>query len=208
MTATIQTVGEKALARLVAIALRDTGQSRRVADFLLAWHNASENGGWNLAALARTARAKRMRASTSEERFVLTEPAPEGETLAAVSEDNDRHRCAGCEEAEPVSRGLCRSCYDAAYHDETYFSGNKRAVLERDGYCCRVCGVETDVVHHRKPGMDDQDWLITLCPRCHARVERSRFLRAYVSPLLAVLWREKHPDEPWQLQLGFEEEAA
>lgn len=36
-----------ALARLVEIAQRDTGQSRRVADFLLAWHNAEENGGWN-----------------------------------------------------------------------------------------------------------------------------------------------------------------
>lgn len=37
----------EALARLVKIAQRDTGQSRRVADFLLAWHNAEENGGWN-----------------------------------------------------------------------------------------------------------------------------------------------------------------
>lgn len=25
----------------------DTGQSKRVADFLLAWHNATENGGWD-----------------------------------------------------------------------------------------------------------------------------------------------------------------
>ena len=35
------------VARLIAIALRNTGQSRRVADFLLAWHNAAENGGWD-----------------------------------------------------------------------------------------------------------------------------------------------------------------
>ena len=27
---------------------RDTGQSRRVANFLLAWHNAEENGGWDV----------------------------------------------------------------------------------------------------------------------------------------------------------------
>ena len=26
---------------------RDTGPSRRVANFLLAWHNAEENGGWD-----------------------------------------------------------------------------------------------------------------------------------------------------------------
>ena len=36
-----------ALGRLCAIAQRDTGQSRRVANFLLAWHNAQENGGWD-----------------------------------------------------------------------------------------------------------------------------------------------------------------
>jgi len=35
------------IARLIAIALRDTGQSQKVANFLLAWHNASENGGWD-----------------------------------------------------------------------------------------------------------------------------------------------------------------
>jgi ParB family chromosome partitioning protein len=38
---------QEAVRRLIAIALRDTGQSRRVANFLLAWHNAEENGGWN-----------------------------------------------------------------------------------------------------------------------------------------------------------------
>ena len=36
-----------ALGRLCALALRDTGQARRVANFLLAWHNAEENGGWD-----------------------------------------------------------------------------------------------------------------------------------------------------------------
>lgn len=42
-----QTEGFQALERLFQIALRDTGQSRRVANFLLAWHNADENGGWD-----------------------------------------------------------------------------------------------------------------------------------------------------------------
>ena len=36
-----------AVARLLAIAKTDSGQARGVADFLLAWHNAEENGGWN-----------------------------------------------------------------------------------------------------------------------------------------------------------------
>jgi ParB family transcriptional regulator, chromosome partitioning protein len=40
-----------ALARLVRISMGDTGQSRRVANFLLAWYNATENGGWDPADL-------------------------------------------------------------------------------------------------------------------------------------------------------------
>lgn len=36
-----------ALERLLRIARQDTGQARRVASFLLAWHNAAENGGWD-----------------------------------------------------------------------------------------------------------------------------------------------------------------
>jgi hypothetical protein len=36
-----------ALERLLRIARGDTGQARRVASFLLAWHNAAENGGWD-----------------------------------------------------------------------------------------------------------------------------------------------------------------
>jgi hypothetical protein len=42
---------EAALNRLVAIARKDTGQSRRVAGFLLAWWNADDCGGFNLADL-------------------------------------------------------------------------------------------------------------------------------------------------------------
>lgn len=38
----------EALDRLVAIAKSDTGQSRRVADFLLAWWNPSTCGGFDL----------------------------------------------------------------------------------------------------------------------------------------------------------------
>ena len=39
--------GLAAVARLLVIAQTNSGQARRVADFLLAWHNAEENGGWN-----------------------------------------------------------------------------------------------------------------------------------------------------------------
>lgn len=37
-----------ALDRLIRIAKSDTGQSRRVADFLLAWWNAANCGGFDL----------------------------------------------------------------------------------------------------------------------------------------------------------------
>ena len=37
-----------ALERLLVIAARDTGQSRRVVDFLLAWWNAGSCGGFDL----------------------------------------------------------------------------------------------------------------------------------------------------------------
>lgn len=40
-----------ALERLIAIAQSDTHQSRHVANFLLAWWNASENGGFDLVEL-------------------------------------------------------------------------------------------------------------------------------------------------------------
>lgn len=40
-----------ALERLIEIAKRDTGQSETVADFLLAWWNAPDLGGFNLARL-------------------------------------------------------------------------------------------------------------------------------------------------------------
>jgi hypothetical protein len=32
---------------LLVIAKTSSGQARRVADLLLAWHNAEENGGWD-----------------------------------------------------------------------------------------------------------------------------------------------------------------
>src|SRR5579875_1519321 len=39
--------GYRSLVRLLPIAQSDTHQSKHVADFLLAWWNAGENGGWD-----------------------------------------------------------------------------------------------------------------------------------------------------------------
>ncbi|AYD66113.1 ParB/RepB/Spo0J family partition protein [Achromobacter sp. B7] len=45
----LRKAGIAALERLIVIARRDTGQSQRVADFLLAWWNATSCGGFDLA---------------------------------------------------------------------------------------------------------------------------------------------------------------
>jgi hypothetical protein len=65
----------------------------------------------------------------------------------------------------------------------------------------RACGDPTNVVHHRRPGCDQEKWLITLCPACHATVERLERLDRYLPPLLLALWREQHPDTREQLAL-------
>ena len=81
----------------------------------------------------------------------------------------------------------------------------RRGVLNQDGRRCRVCGASTDVVHHRKPGVDEDRWLITLCPACHATVERLAQQDRYLPPLLLLLWGEQHPDIPaGQLQFELE----
>ncbi len=50
-----------------------------------------------------------------------------------------------------------------------------KAVLERDGWRCQVCGTRCRLeVHHiqlrSRGGRDCEDNLITLCSDCHARV--------------------------------------
>ena len=112
--------------------------------------------------------------------------------------------CLVCGSAKLCSAGLCRSCYDAAYHSESYFGGLKEDVLERDGHCCRACGVPTGIVHHRKPGLNEIDWLIAICARCYAVVHRLQQLDRYLPPLLVELWREQHADPAAeQLQLAW-----
>jgi hypothetical protein len=48
MTIEVSADQRAALERLIQIAQGDTGQSRRVANFLLAWWNAEECGGFDL----------------------------------------------------------------------------------------------------------------------------------------------------------------
>ena len=236
----------EALGRLCTMAQRDTGQSRRVAVFLLAWHHAEENGKWDptdlwtvdeaiaddmltVVRLIREEHGKTPTISGSNRRFNTSgscgvRHALEESMAAAAGIDHalsgrkrahgtaySRQRflhCLVCRSAELCSAGLCRSCYDAVYHSEAYFGGLKEVVLDRDGRCCRTCGDPTDLVHHRKPAVNELAWLITVCARCHAVVHRLQRLDRYLPPLLLDLWREQHPKAAAAEQLALAWEAA
>jgi hypothetical protein len=113
--------------------------------------------------------------------------------------------CFDCGAGEPRRSGLCRSCYGARLRSRYRFAGHREAVLDRDGHCCRICGGrERIAVHHRRPGRHDQELLISVCVRCHARLHRLAALRRWVPALLAELWQEAHPGVPIQLQFPVE----
>src|SRR3979411_2679501 len=45
-----------------------------------------------------------------------------------------------CGREKILALGLCATCYTLKRQDDEYFGGLREQVLERDGYCCRVCG--------------------------------------------------------------------
>jgi hypothetical protein len=88
--------------------------------------------------------------------------------------------------------------------DEENYGGLREAVLNRDGRRCRACSNSEGrklCVHHRVPGLSKLDLMITLCTGCHAIVERTQIVLGEMTPLLLVLWREKHPEGKEQLYL-------
>lgn len=112
------------------------------------------------------------------------------------------NRCAcGRRPLELPGLRCCRLCYHEHYHSRRYYGGQREAVLNRDR-CCLICGKAGSlIVHHRRPGIHDRELLIALCAGCHARVHRSRRLKAWVPALLLELWVEAHPRAGIQLQL-------
>lgn len=100
---------------------------------------------------------------------------------------------------------VCRVCAWHIPYSEKHFGGHRTHVLERDGKCCRTCGSGQRLhVHHRRPGVHDPNWLVTLCARCHARVHRLQTLRYWLPISLLPFWEEQHPDAPRQLQFDLE----
>jgi 5-methylcytosine-specific restriction endonuclease McrA len=116
--------------------------------------------------------------------------------------------CCPCGNPKVLARGLCPTCYTLKRQDEAYFGGLREEVLKRDKYRCRACGApghskRSIVVHHRAPGISEMDKMISLCPACHAKVERTQVVLSEMDPLLLALWREKHPDGQEQIMLNF-----
>jgi len=113
-----------------------------------------------------------------------------------------------CGRTEILALGLCATCYSLKRQDEEYFGGLREDVLKRDHYACRGCGARrrgkrTITVHHRVPGVSKFELMISLCPACHAKVERTQMVLSEMNPVLLILWREKHPGAQEQIMLDF-----
>jgi hypothetical protein len=113
-----------------------------------------------------------------------------------------------CGREKILALGLCATCCTLKRQDDEYFGGLREQVLERDGYCCRVCGASgrrkrSIVVHHRVPGKSLLHLMISLCPGCHAKVGRTRVVLSQMPPLLLELCREQHPLGHEQTALDF-----
>ena len=113
-----------------------------------------------------------------------------------------------CGREKIIANGHCATCYTLKRQDEAFFDGLREAVLERDGYACRVCGASgrdkrSITVHHRVPGRSVLHLMISLCPGCHAKVHRTKAVLTQMPPLLLELWREQHPNGHEQTVLNF-----
>jgi 5-methylcytosine-specific restriction endonuclease McrA len=107
-----------------------------------------------------------------------------------------------CGQDLPWLAGLCPRCYRSASHSRVRFGGLREEILERDGRACRGCGAGARLhVHHRKPGVNDRELLITVCAACHARLHRLHAIRIWIPEPLVALWEEQHPGVAVQLQL-------
>jgi len=93
---------------------------------------------------------------------------------------SSRHRVMHCPcgNAKVLALGLYATCYTLKRQDEECFGGVREAVLERDGYRCRVCDASgrdkrSINVHHPVPGRSVLNLMISVCAGCHAKVHRT-----------------------------------
>lgn len=112
----------------------------------------------------------------------------------------------GCGSDDLQASGFCRRCDRRARLNRENFDGLRESVLVRDDRQCRTCGERTPakiVVHHRRPGLNLLQWLITLCRGCHVRVHLTPAAVGFCySGLLRALWLEMY-DGPKQRAFRF-----
>ncbi|WP_150133217.1 HNH endonuclease [Acidisarcina polymorpha] len=135
---------------------------------------------------------------------LVSRPAPL-EPRKEVRRSRQRVLFCRCGSSSIWARGLCQRCYSRVRADERHFAGLRDRVLARDRHTCQGCqatSISTVLaVHHRQPGVSSLELLVTLCPACHALVERTQVLFRDVPELLRLLWRELHPAASEQLPL-------
>ena len=106
-------------------------------------------------------------------------------------------RCAPCETMERDDRARVRRAYGGrkagptargkrrrALYDTPQWREVRARVKQRDG-ACRMCGTTANLtVHHIRPAADDEaaaldmDNLVTLCRKCHGRIDGGKSARA------------------------------
>lgn len=129
---------------------------------------------------------------------------PSSPSSAAVSALRQAWLFCPCGTAPLWAAGLCRPCYARQAHSRRCFAGHREAVLVRDCHRCQTCGSDRKLaVHHRRPGIHQPRFLVTLCAACHARVHRLSAIRRWLEPALVPLWQEQHPAVPSQLQFDW-----
>jgi hypothetical protein len=81
---------------------------------------------------------------------------------------------------------------------------HREAVLDRDGRRCRACGSESKLaVHHRRPGIHQRRFLITLVPPATPAFTGCGAMRHWIEPTLVPIWHVQHPGAPVQLQFDW-----
>jgi 5-methylcytosine-specific restriction enzyme A len=60
-------------------------------------------------------------------------------------------------------------------------------ILTRDGHRCRSCGAPASEVHHTRRGIEADEFLVSLCERCHERITQIEAARARAARRLAAL---------------------
>jgi hypothetical protein len=106
-----------------------------------------------------------------------------------------------------LANGLCGTCHNLKRQDWEYFGGLREAVLDRDGYRCRVRQILWWQTHDG--GASSRAWPIGPSAHDHAvsglprQGSPDRAVLTILPPFLVELLREQHPKGHEQVTLNF-----